>query len=514
VTTLFAGLNIGSDPQVIFPKMSGRGGGRNNGRGGRGHGGRGGCGRGRGQNYTGSANKTKECLCVNLGTNVFDYGQKSAADLMRTSWEKPVQYVGTNYGQDIINELQDTINVDIIEPVHSYELLRKHGLREAMIRSGEQNIQRARQAQEIILKAAVVENDPDAPMKLAILQNEISQGEFSSSNKGAMELNDSVKTQFSNEWRTIRECNVNLIKHRGQAFSLNQGQCTQLLQDKMKQDTEWTNVSTSNDPLTMYLLIQRTVLAQTEDQYPFTTVYDQELSFYSFMQENVSNPQWYERFSTKVDVGDAIGVTHYYKVILEYVSQETHTSLFADLGAAEQRVVRDDAEERYISYAFLRKSGKQHGNLKVDLQNDFTTDDNRYTKNRQQNLHLLDKYNKTDVAKVTQSEGISFAQRSGRGGGRGGRSGNGKSHDKLDNAYWKDTTCYKCKKKGHATNKFPKKSNNDNYEKYMVSAASSAKKLKKDFKSKKKAFTTVKTQLKKLKEADSDLSGSEDDDNQ
>jgi hypothetical protein len=118
--------------------MSGRGGGRNNGRGGRGHdrcGG--GHGRGRGHNYTGSANTTKKGLCANLGTNVFDYGKNSAADLMHTFWEKLVQYVGINYGQDISNELQNTITVDIIEPVHYAEVLRKHGLREAMIPSGQ-----------------------------------------------------------------------------------------------------------------------------------------------------------------------------------------------------------------------------------------------------------------------------------------------------------------------------------------------------------------------------------------
>jgi hypothetical protein len=109
-----------------------------------------------------------------------------------------------------------------------------------------------------------------------------------------MELNESEKTQFSNEWRTIRERNTNLIKHQGQAFSLIQGQCTQLLQDKMKQDAEWTNVSTSYDPLPLYRLIDITLLAQTDDQYPFATVYDQELSFYSFKQENLCNPQWYE----------------------------------------------------------------------------------------------------------------------------------------------------------------------------------------------------------------------------
>jgi hypothetical protein len=66
---------------------------------------------------------------------------------MRTSWEKLVQYVGTNYGQEISNELQNKITVDIIEPVHSAEVLRKHGLSKSMIRYGQGKIQRARQAQ-------------------------------------------------------------------------------------------------------------------------------------------------------------------------------------------------------------------------------------------------------------------------------------------------------------------------------------------------------------------------------
>jgi hypothetical protein len=95
----------------------------------------------------------------------------------------------------------------------------------------------------------------EAPMKLALLQNEIAQGEFSANIEVPIVLKDSQKTQFSNEWRTYRERNANLIKHRGQAFSLIQGQCTQLLQDKMKEDTDWAVVSTSYDPLTLYRLI-------------------------------------------------------------------------------------------------------------------------------------------------------------------------------------------------------------------------------------------------------------------
>jgi hypothetical protein len=72
-----------------------------------------------------------------------------------------------------------------------------------MIRNGQMNIQRARKAQETILDAAVLAGiDMESPMKLALLQNEISQGEFSANIEVPSVLNDSQKTQFSNEWRT------------------------------------------------------------------------------------------------------------------------------------------------------------------------------------------------------------------------------------------------------------------------------------------------------------------------
>ena len=79
------------------------------------------------------------------------------------------------------------------------------------------------------------------------------------------------------------------------------------------------------------------------------------------------------------------------------MAQELHTQTLSTLTEAEQLAVLEDAGERYPSYALLRQSGIQHGNLIVDLQNDFTTGDNWYPKNRQQTLRLLDKYRKTVV---------------------------------------------------------------------------------------------------------------------
>ena len=95
---------------------SGCGGGRNS-RSGRGRG-------GRGQNYSGAGTGGgKQGLCSALGKNVFDYGQKASTDQMRTSWEKLVQYVGTSYGHDISNELQNKIEVVLPEPEYKLAIL-------------------------------------------------------------------------------------------------------------------------------------------------------------------------------------------------------------------------------------------------------------------------------------------------------------------------------------------------------------------------------------------------------
>ena len=74
-------------------------------------------------------------------------------------------------------------------------------------------------------------------MKLAVLDNEIAQGDYKVNVDVPIIMTDSENTHSRNEWRTYRERNYQLTKHRGQGFSLILGQCTQLLQDKMNQDT-------------------------------------------------------------------------------------------------------------------------------------------------------------------------------------------------------------------------------------------------------------------------------------
>ena len=169
---------------------------------------RGGRGHGRGSNYTGSASAPKKGLCAALSANIFDYGTKGAADQMRTSWEKLVQYVGTNYGQDISKELQNKAVITLAKLTHSATVLARHAAHEMMIHTSQMNLQAARHVQLLLLQALVDSRvDPEAPMKLAVLQNEMAQVEFEAAVDVPIDLTDSKKTQWSNDWRTYHERN-------------------------------------------------------------------------------------------------------------------------------------------------------------------------------------------------------------------------------------------------------------------------------------------------------------------
>ena len=57
---------------------------------------------------------------------MLDYVQKSAAEQTRSSREKLVKYVVTNYVQHISNEVKNKINVNLVEPVHETEVITQH----------------------------------------------------------------------------------------------------------------------------------------------------------------------------------------------------------------------------------------------------------------------------------------------------------------------------------------------------------------------------------------------------
>jgi hypothetical protein len=156
-------------------------------------------------------------------------------------------------------------------------------------------------------------------------------------------------------------------------------------------------------------------------------------------------PRWYERFNTKVDVGDAIGVTITQGALGICSSRAAHST-----ETAGQQTVR--TTPRSVTFRMLHKAGRNMATSKWICRTISPLETTVFW-NRQQTLHLLDKY-KTAVARATQSEGSSFAQGGGRGGGRGGEvvevaTIRRRARPTLGKKFWRNLSCYKCNKKGH-----------------------------------------------------------------
>ena len=281
------------------------------GRGVRGCGGRSGRGRGRSRGVgssPGSKNKIKG-LCAALGEHVFAYNKKGAADQMRTTLKKIVKYTGTIYGQDISNELHNRAVVIIGKPQHTQEAQDKQTLRVARLKLNYQRLITEKfnrvTSLEVEIEAGGGRGDL-AIIALEELQNSMVDKEAIHDEPLDIILHGYDKAEHDGKWRSYREYTSILKKHRGQAYSMIMGQCAHQLMDRMKQDTSWTMVSQDYKPLALLDLIEKTVLDQTEDQYPFAIVYAQEILLYGFHQNILTNDQWYDRSNTKVDVGTSI----------------------------------------------------------------------------------------------------------------------------------------------------------------------------------------------------------------
>ena len=103
-------------------------------------------------------------------------------------------------------------------------------------------------------------------MTLAVLDNEIMESEYKRKQIPPMFLEGNSKVEHDNEWQTYHERNSQLQKQSDQAFSMIQGKCMQVLLDKMDNDPDWDNTSESYNPLIVLKLIEKIILAQTEDQ--------------------------------------------------------------------------------------------------------------------------------------------------------------------------------------------------------------------------------------------------------
>jgi hypothetical protein len=235
-----------------------------------------------------------------------------------------------------------------------------------------------------------------------------------------MKLTKDEKTSHSNVWRSHHESSNSLKKSRGKIYSLLLGQCTQVLVDKMKQDTDWVTISGSFDPISLFKLIKKFVLKQSDNQYKMLVLIAEQLSILSFHQDDqIGNATYYDQFTTRVEVPCQAGVCYHSPDLLEEKTPELKIAAYDMLSPAKKKTVVDVVEQEYLAYLFINNSNaKMHSQLKKDVANNYSKGNtNAYPKNIHKALTLMNEYKPLKLdAQVVPAQGTAFVT-----GGQGGK---------------------------------------------------------------------------------------------
>jgi hypothetical protein len=242
--------------------------------------------------------------CKDLEGQVFTIssGNKGKdGDMLCTSKEKMATYIGINYGDEAAQEWTSKKPIVLAEPTYSSTIETSHTERVQATREqlNQKMTSLMAEQNEILKEIATKPNNQDLMKGRQEIEDQILKCEIDLNDEAEMKLMDNKKMAYSNAWRSHCETTEGLKKSRGKVYLLLLGRCTQVLVDKMKQDTTWVRVSELFDPILLFKLIEKFVLKQSDNQYKTAVLIAEQLSILSFRQDNQGpNATYYDQFTT------------------------------------------------------------------------------------------------------------------------------------------------------------------------------------------------------------------------
>ena len=182
-----------------------------------------------------------------------------------------------------------------------------------------------------------------------------------------MNLNE--KYSHSNAHQTHREDNHKLSEYQAKVFSLLMGQCTVPLKDKMKEDSDRHDISNKYDHIRLLLLIEKTVLKQTESKNPYQRVQDEMRALLNFQKAaGMNNNNYYKKTANCVEITLKAGGVLYTPMLLDLEAQEKYTSDYKDLTLDVRRITQD----KYLATLYIMRSESENDQLKDSIKNDYS----------------------------------------------------------------------------------------------------------------------------------------------
>ena len=175
------------------------------------------------------------------------------------------------------------------------------------------------------------------------------------------------------------------------AFSLVLGQCTDLLQSKLKQQANWATVSREQDVIALLEMIKNITFKFDDQKFLPLALYNAKAALYSLRQNNMSNHDYLQKFNNLVDVSTTYNGQLYDQAIVDIACERLHPGTdFETLGKNEKAAVHDAANELYKATMFVHQSDKRrYGKLMEDLENSYTKGNDDYPQDLVSTYHLI-----------------------------------------------------------------------------------------------------------------------------
>ena len=178
-----------------------------------------------------------------------------------------------------------------------------------------------------------------------------------------------AKMIFKGELDTYVKRKSILNQNIQKTYALVIGQCTDLLQSKLKQQTKWLSISQDQDAIALLSLI-KTITFRFEDQkFLPLALYQAKTSLYSLRQGNMTNHEYLQRFQTLVDVAMSYHGQLYDQAILDIVTERMHPDTeYSALTKEQTETVQTASSDLYLTTMFIHQSdrrryGKRFGEL-------------------------------------------------------------------------------------------------------------------------------------------------------
>jgi hypothetical protein len=250
-----------------------------------------------------------------------------------------------------------------------------------------------------------MEHKSECALNLTLIQNKLDELRIQLATPPQPKLEGEDRVKREGDLKAYNYRKKELESYRGLTYNVLFGQCTQGLKDKLKSDSAYDKVTKSGNPLRLKALIEKVVMAQTEHQYYAKTILDQEKLLLGFVQGTMSNAQYYEKMSNRINVDRSVGITRVHKVAVQAIANKQYSKKVEDLTAEELEMAKEAAEEGFIAYIMIMNSSTEHNKLKTSLADDYAKGQDTYPKNKQDALRLLDTFTRNAPPRVIESEG-------------------------------------------------------------------------------------------------------------